>query len=69
MTKKGRRKATFEHKKNVYQGGTHELKNLVIACLYCNLARGGKSRYQFIKWLMANNRGARQRLSTYHRLL
>lgn len=42
---------TLDHLVPVSQGGTHESKNLVTACLWCNSARQDRSVRRWLRWL------------------
>ncbi len=51
--KNGLKSATIEHLRPISRGGTHNIKNLALACLECNRARGN-SMSMNADWLHRN---------------
>ena len=41
----------IDHKQPVSQGGSNDLENLCLACLYCNRSKHTKTEEQFRKWI------------------
>lgn len=40
--------ATLDHRVPRCRGGTHNRKNLVLACVECNRAKGSMTEYEFL---------------------